>query len=120
VTAAKRPIREADLQFDIFLKYADIALGDGTTCEVLNGNIDKIMARFTKAMEGRAAYLCRSGQPIPAEILTSLERAHALAVKLWGVNACMTQVFRLEWQNVVAYMAVQMEEAERMEHQDGR
>lgn len=71
-------------------------------------------------MEGRAAYLCRSGQPIPAEILTSLERAHALAVKLWGVNACMTQVFRLEWQNVVAYMAVQMEEAKRMEHQDGR
>jgi hypothetical protein len=119
VTAAKRPIREADLQFDIFLKYADIALGDGTTCEILNRNIEKIVSRFTKAMEGRAAYLCRSGQPIPAEILTSLERAHALAVRLWGVNACMTEVFRLEWENVQGYRAIQIAEAmqaEAMEH----
>jgi hypothetical protein len=77
------------------------------------------MARFTKAMEGRAAYLCRSGQPIPAEILTSLERAHALAVRLWGVNACMTEVFRLEWENVQGYRAIQIAEAmqaEAMEH----
>ena len=113
---AKRPIHEADLQFDIFLKYADIALGDGTTCEVLNGNIEKIMARFTKAMEGRAAFLCRSGQRIPEEILTSLQRAYDLAIKLWGLNACMTQVFHLEWENVATYMAVQIAEAGGMEH----
>jgi hypothetical protein len=114
VITAKRPIHEADLQFDIFLKYAEIALGDGTTCETLNGNIAKIAAKFTKAMEGRAAYLCRNGQRIPEEILTSLRRAYELAVKLWGVNACMTQVFKLEWENVETYMAVQIAEAEGM------
>jgi hypothetical protein len=115
VTAAKRPIHEADLQFDIFLKYAEIALGDGTACETLNGNIAKIAPKFTKAMEGRAAYLCGHGQQIPEEIATSLDRAHTLAVRLWGVNACMTEVFRLEWENVQGYRAVQIAEAMQAE-----
>ena len=111
---ANSPVYDADLQFDIFLKYAEIALSDGSTCETLCGNIQKLAAKFTKAMEGRAAYLCHNGQRIPEEILTSIRRAYELAVKLWGVNACTTQVFKLEWENVLTYMAVQIAEAEGM------
>ena len=119
MTTAKGPLHQADLQYDIFDKYATIALSDGTTSEVLGQNIETIAAKFTEGLEGRAAYLCRHGEPIPEAILTSLQRAHKLGVELWGANACMTQLFKHEMESVQAYMAAQKAEAtdsEAMEH----
>jgi hypothetical protein len=105
---------DADMQFVVFDGYAKIALGDGSTCEQLNEDIKSVAAKFTHDMERRAAYLCHHGERIPKAIVESLERAHALGVDLWGANACMTQVFKHEWESVQGYMAEQA--AEGMEH----